>query len=519
MCARAGLAAGARRAHSAHNADRWVVRAYGRALGMQQRRSFALVVAAVVLGAATAVVSASADATTAVHFAKPVKLAGGCGGEPSIDHDASGHIYVSSPKGILAAVASCEGLASGTSGIATWVSNNGGKTFSDKITAGTLNGGGDSDTTVDPTNGDVYVADLEAAAADVCVSHDRGKTYVTAVTGQESCTSPVNLTGQAGPDNDREWVVTYGPTASYPHHDVYLAFHDFTAGVPLVYVSQDGNPFTPLTPPPVADPNFAAAVANGTVVAKPVIDAAGDFYALVTTQGQGNGPLDHLWLVKSTDHGSSWTATSVFDASANNGELGLIFNDLTMDGAGNLYALTLGNTGGSVPPANPYLFRSTDQGATWSAPIRIKTDGNGIVLPALHGGPHAGEVALGWYHSTNTTDPNDETGLWQYQVLLTSNATATKPAFTRATLPGTENDQGYVHQGSICTLGIECTSTPSDPGAGNRNLADFSSVTIDTHGCAVFTYADDGAISADQSNYDASLVNNDVARQTRGCFS
>jgi hypothetical protein len=207
----------------------------------------------------------------------------------------------------------------------------------------------------------------------------------------------------------------------------------------------------------------------------------------VTTQGQGNGPLDHLWLIKSTDHGSTWTATSVYDGTASNAQLGLIFNDLAIDGAGNLYALTLGNTAGAVPPANAYLFRSKNQGVTWSPPLQIKTDGRAIALPALHGGPARGDLAIGWYHSTNTTDPNDGSGLWEYEALESSNAMAAKPTFAAATLGATENPDGYVHQGSICTLGIECLPSPSDPTSGNRNLADFTSVTILSNGCAVYT--------------------------------
>src|SRR3954447_15208683 len=308
-------------------------------------------------GAATALVisgvasvGATSTAAPQVKFAPPVKLAGHCGGEPSIDSDATGHVYVSSPKGILAGAASCEGSLTTSSGVATWYSNDGGRTFSRKISAGTMHGGGDSDTTVDPKTHDVYVADLEAVAADVCVAHDHGRTWVTAVTGAESCSSPVNLGGQAGPDNDREWVVTYGPTKAYPHHDVYLSYHDFADGVPLFHVSRDRAPFIPVTPPSTGNPNFAAAAANGTIVAKPVVDPAGVIYALVTTQGNGNGPLNHLWLIKSTDHGQTWTAKSVYDAPPKNGELGQVFNDLTMDGGGTLYALALGNINGTVPP-------------------------------------------------------------------------------------------------------------------------------------------------------------------------
>jgi hypothetical protein len=313
-------------------------------------------------------------------------------------------------------------------------------------------------------------------------------------------------------------VVTYGPTAAYPHKDVYLAFHDFTLGVPLVYRSQDGGPFAPLAPPSIADPGFAAAAANGTVVAKPVVDSAGAIYALVTTQAPGNGALNHLWLVKSTDHGGSWTARSIYDGSSHNAQLGLIFNDLALDGGGNLYALALGNTQGAVPPANAYLFVSTNHGTTWSGPRKVNNDSRALALAALIGGRRSGQLAIGWYHSTNTADPNNGAGLWKYQALTSTNATSAAPSFVRTTLGATENVNGYVHQGSICTLGIACAPSPSDPTSGNRNLADFTSVTIDPHGCAVYAYADDGAILANQSNYVSTLVNNDVARQTRGCF-
>ena len=190
-----------------------------------------------------------------------------------------------------------------------------------------------------------------------------------------------------------------------------------------------------------------------------------------------------------------------------------------MDGGGTLYTLALGNLHGAVPPAHAYLFRSTDHGATWSAPIDISNDNRAVALPALHGGPHRGELAIGWFDSENRADPNNEQGLWTYEALVSRNATATKPTFTALDLGATENAKGWVHQGDICTLGIECTSTPTDPAAGNRNLADFSSVTIDRNGCAVYTYADDGAIKADQSNFSFNLINNDVVRQTTGCFA
>ena len=485
------------------------------------RRLWVVPVVAVLALAGNAVLASAAPTRSASGFAPAVKLSGGCGGEPSIDVDASGHVYVSSPKGILAGVASCDGVATGVRGVATWVSADGGKTFGPKISVGSTDAGGDSDTQVDPVTSDVYVADLAGSSSVVCVSHDRGQTYVSAQLPSEDCsnsTLTIDVTGHTGFDDDREWLNVYGPTPSYPHRDVFLSYHDFTLGVPFVWRSQDGGPFEPLSLPAFTDATFASQVVNGTVMAKPVIDHDGTMYGLVTTESAGQGPLSHLWLIKSTDHGATWTATSIFDGGSS-AQLGLIFNDIAIDGAGNLYALSLGNATGPVPPVHAYLFSSTDHGATWSQPLDINPDGKAVALAAMHGGPNSGQLAIGFYHSVNTTDPNDVTGRWIYQALESSNATGTAPRFSITTLGATENSQGLVHQGQICTEGINCTTGQvTGGGQGNRNLADFSSVAIDKNGCAIFTYGDDGAILSDQSNFDFSLVNNDVTRQTAGCF-
>ena len=489
---------------------------------------------AAVLAAAAGGTSLSAHAS-APAFATPVKLSGGCGGEPSIDTDGQGHVYVSSPRGILAYTASClsgGAPATATGGVSTWASSDHGMTFGGQIGAGTANGGGDSDTTVDPLTGDVYLADLEAIGSDICVSHDHGATWqpFPNPTGAETCTagSTPNVTvgNQSGYEADREWLNVYGPTAAYPHKDVYLIYHDFAVGVPLVWRSQDGGSFQPLTVPAFSDPAFMQQVVNGTVMAKPVIDSDGNIYALVTTQGAGQGPLNQLWLIKSTDHGQTWTDTSIF-AGAATAQLGLVFNDMAMDGAGDLYALTLGNAGGAVPPVHAYLFSSTDRGATWHQ-ADISPPGNpALALAALHGGPQAGDLAVGWYQSANTVDPNDVSGQWQYVGLESTNATSAAPGFiaTKLGSPATPG-AGIVHDGQICTQGILCTTgqledsvspvTSTGSGQGNRNLADFSSVTVDSNGCPIYVYADDGGQTGD---FLLKTTSNDVTRQTSGCFA
>ena len=491
-------------------------------------RHLTALAAALPVAALALSIPASGAQAAGIGFAAPVQLDGGCGGEPSIDLDGQGHVYVSAPKGILAGTASCDGLASGTRGAATWASNDGGVSFGSKVSAGTANGGGDTDTQIIPSTGDVYLADLEAIGSDICVSHDHGQTYVSYLTTAEPCSTessapPAGATSQSGFEADREWLTTYGPTPAYKHTDVYLTYHDFAVGQPLQWMSQDGGPFVPEAAPAFTDPTFESAVVNGTVMAKPVIDKDGTIYALVTTQGPAQGSLNHLWLITSKDHGNTWTDTSIF-AGASNAQLGLVFNDLAIDGAGDLYALALGNALGLAPPVHAYLFSSTDHGATWSKPTDINASGTALALAGMHGGPRAGQLVIGWYQATSANDPNDLKALWTYQALESTNATSATPAFTTAQLGVKENAQGLVHQGQICTQGILCTTgqlqgVVNGDGEGNRNLADFSSVTVDPTGCAIFTYADDGAILTDQSNFAFSLVNNDVARQTSGCFA
>jgi hypothetical protein len=486
------------------------------------RRGFltAAPLAAVSLAAAGALGFQGALAA-GVGFGAPVALQGGCGGEPSIDLDGKGNVYVSSPKGIINVLGSCQGLAASTQGAATWVSNDGGSSFGPLINVGTLIGGGDTDTTVDRGTGNVYLADLEAAAADVCVSTDKGQTYHTVFTGAESCTTPFNITGQAGPSNDREWLTVYGPTATYAHKDVYLTYHDFATNLPEIWTSQDGGPFLPSVFPAITNPSFAAASSNGTLIAKPVLDKDGNIYQLVATPSAQGGTIDQLWSVVSTDHGQNFTATQVFDGSSAGANLGLVFNDLAIDGAGNLYALVLGNAAGPTPPDNVYLWVSTDKGATWKQ-HQVPTDGKAVALPSLHGGPLAGQLVFGFYHSTNTTDTNDLTGQWKYTALVSTDAGGAAPTFTSANLGSASNPAtGIVHQGQICTAGLNCTTgqVVGPAGSGNRNLADFSSVTVDQNGCAIFVYADDGKILPDQSNFDFPLIGNDVTRQTSGCFA
>src|SRR5438270_9024032 len=118
-----------------------------------------------------------ADAALAqgLQFSNPVLLPHGdpngtpyfSGGEPSLAFDPAGrnHTYVTAPQHVPAALGS-SGL-----GVAYWASDDGGATWARSGLTGSPSGGGDSDVAVlsDQT---VLVADLEATAANICISPD-----------------------------------------------------------------------------------------------------------------------------------------------------------------------------------------------------------------------------------------------------------------------------------------------------------------------------------------------------------
>ncbi|MGZ4202744.1 MAG: hypothetical protein ACXVRH_11870, partial [Thermoleophilaceae bacterium] len=179
------------------------------------------------------------------------------GAEPSIAFDPSGngHVYVSAPQFIPTAVDYALGAGpDSATGAAAWASADHGLTWPFAVNTGAANGGGDTDVEVADDH-TVYVADLEAIAADICTSHDFGKTY-------QDCDNGL-ATNQQGPENDREWL-TRGPGGV-----LYLTYHDFAAGVPIIERSTDGGrTFTPCGT--IIDPTGPAAAnyspAGGTLV-------------------------------------------------------------------------------------------------------------------------------------------------------------------------------------------------------------------------------------------------------------
>ena len=481
----------------------------------------ALLALAIALALALALALAP-SAGAAQTFNSPVKLSNPPGaGEPSIAADPQGVVMVASPQTIPS-------VANGTPGTGLWISGDDGSSFGKGQLIGSFLGGGDDDIIYD--QGTWYEADLEAAATEICQSKDTGKTWtgVGPVPDPSNCTT-VN-SGQAGPSDDRPWL-TADPTDKAR---VYLTYHEFVSAQPIAFVTNNGgaddftNPCGSLVTDPSIEANVPTDITGGTLVARPVVDKQGNLYVLFVTttqaenaaafsQGQPTGTFSQLYLAVSHDHCRSFSDYTVFDGSklgTNTVQFGDIFNDLAIDGAGNLYIVGIGAIGKTAFPstANAYVFSSTDHGAHWSKPFELSTPNAATMLPAAVGGPHAGQLAIGYYRTINgKTSPNDSTDKWTYSTAETGNATSASPTYSYADV----NSGFDYHNGEICNLGILCGLIPGQP--SDRSLADFSSATLDPQGCPLFVFA--GNPTGSPGNNDSSNTFNFVTRQLAGCFA
>ena len=483
--------------------------------------------------AACSLVVANASAAS---FNTPVKLVGAnssgaadptsgpFGGEPSIATDPLGHVYVQSPESIPSG-------ANGTPGSGFWMSNDDGTTFSPGKYIGSYLGGGDGDVIVanTPKANTVFNADLEAAATEICQSTDFGKTF----TGVGPLPDPSNCTtingGQAGPSDDRPWL-TYDPKGQ----ELYLTYHEFVSAQPIAFRSDNGggddfaNPCGPLVTDPTIEANIPQDVTGGTLVARPVVDKAGNLYVLfaTTTQQQNaaaladqqpSGTFSQLYLAVSKDHCQSFSDYTVYDGTnggknTNTVQFGDIFNDLAIDGGGNLYIVGDGFVNTPSNTATTWFLRSTDGGQHWTNPQRLDSSGashSAYMLPAAIGGPQAGDLAIGYFRTINgKTDPNDTSDVWTYSTAESTNANGASPTFSYSDV-----NPGYAyHTGDICNAGILCGNVPGGP--SDRSLLDFTSVTVDHSGCPLFVFAGNTPTSEA-----AGQTWNFVARQETDCFT
>jgi hypothetical protein len=166
----------------------------------------------------------------------------------------------------------------------------------------------------------------------------------------------------------------------------------------------------------------------------------------------------------------------------------LIDPTFDMDAEGNLYA-TWTDNGSGLRPEGIYYAYSTDQGETWSKPVRVDSDAKDDVWPWLAVG-EKGQVIITWLQSQKETDdilPGEAGGddaEWHVMTAHTGHGLgcgdSENVAFTI-----TQASAEPVHVGTICQGGTLCQAELVD-----RRLGDYFSIEVDGDGFAHVAVSD-----------------------------
>src|SRR5437870_7769685 len=494
---------------------------------MRLRHFASLGIAALLSGASLATVpvasgsgsaSATASSSSGIGFQVPTVVDPiHTIGEPDIAIDIQGRVFVSGPTG------------TGTQRSTWFGSVDGGQTFrvmAQKIPPTSVignpapaPGGGDTDINFD-RSGKQYFVDLYALA---CLR--------VAVTG------PVNSGamdqenaypgGCAGfPGADRQWLAVYDPAPGTPNQSAYNAAGGKT---PLVYLE-----FNNLVGP---GPNGGAQW-NKSTDGLSFVNATGDELPLV---GTATVPMGALYSPFGADGypAIDQVTGKVFQAAACTVRAGCASNGLflnigTPDAAGTLHFLDATGTGqdlsklikiANTPTGSPdtlfsvvsmdsarnlhvvwcisasdwtkrQVFVSGASAASgwsaWTPPVQVSDasthTGDAVnVFPWIKaGGP--GRADAVWYGSNKNVDPSSQSGQ-AWNVFMSQVVYPTDPSGgVTGAAPSVrlvKVSPHPMHYDDICLQGTGCITSQ-----GNRNLADFFVITIDSRGAAQIVYDD-----------------------------
>src|SRR3954454_19846901 len=177
-------------------------------------RRKAAVAALVALAASPLGGLATTSAGASGPFITPVAIPGANVTEPGINVAPNGSIYVNGPSGLLSNLpGSPSPVFKSTDGGTTW-------TTTDPSLRANLPGGGDSNISIDPTTGNLYMTDLWLGSATVARSTDRAASWIA---------NPI----QGVVVQDRQWVAAAGGG------NVYHVTHQIPTGL---VVSKSASP-------------------------------------------------------------------------------------------------------------------------------------------------------------------------------------------------------------------------------------------------------------------------------------
>jgi len=312
----------------------------------------------------------------------------------------------------------------------------------------------------------VYQSSLTAANVTTAVSFDGGHTFVP---------TPVST---INPVDDRQWNAAYGANLCYlSYRNGATQPGNFLECVRLDYTGMGAPVIGPTSVVWAGlDPTLARELGNMVTDRRPGANAT-----LLMSGADGEGNVYHGWTEEghrvfvsvSHDFGTTWTHRLVWDGGIGS-SYDHKFTWLAVDGAGNVYNVFSDDR-------NVYLSSSTDQGVTWSLPIRVnRGDASNIAIyPQIAAGSE-GRVVITFYgHSgTSSQDPDAE---WKVFVSRCQNALAAVPLFEEVQV----SDRDF-HHGPVCEEGLSCACC--------RELTECFDIDIDpADGSAALAYGAFGA--------------------------
>jgi hypothetical protein len=339
------------------------------------------------------------------------------------------------------------------------------KTFENFEVSSPIGGGGDCDIK-EGADGALYLTDLQAFGATVHKSTDDGATW--------------EFVWQEPIEEDRQWLAT-DPTDP---NVVYLAYHDLTAEAEIVSKSTDGGQTfvqhaivtNELALAPDTFPNtFSGPIRvdpsdpNRVYLAYGISSLGGNAHQCVHNTGACpfGDPLAVI-VAASADGGATWKNNVALSTPFGH-VLGNIFPWLTVDRAGNVYAMAAGHIPGPKGQEQYGVFVSVskDHGANWSTPFKINKGNGATVFPTMVAGD-AGIVDFAWVEAS-TQDQGAPENVWRVHFAQSRNMLSGRPTFVDIAGP-------VMRKGNVCTLGINCTE--------GRELGDFFEISLDAFGYA-----------------------------------
>ena len=394
-------------------------------------------------------------------------------GEPLVKLDADGNLWESGPWGFSTNMSFIHR------------STNDGRKFHLVSTIGTRPdeppGGGDTDVAVDD-QGNVYFVDLEGPLTEIgaSVSNDNGSTWrKNAAAVQQSVV-------------DRQWLAAdNGSSTGAFDNTLFLAFHQTAVGT-FIYSSPGSQG--------PSDPAGGLVWQNSASLPGPLQPLAADAICAQLRFDRVRRNLyyacnegDHVRVT--VGHVAVGQRAAISYANYNGpktpggGDVLNLFPALATDATGHVYMAWID----AVSSALYYAF-STDEGMSWSAPVRVNSGAAVTNEFDWAQGGAAGTLTLAWY-ATERTAPGGSDGMpsaldnlgeatsypwWGYAALVTRADTS------RPRIAQTRFTSKPMHYGNICNAGLGCTTDPS----ADRQMADFFGFDLGQDGGLRIVYND-----------------------------